>query len=397
VGCALAFVAAPAPAVDLPLPGVEAATLHGYYKNFFLAVDASEEALSDGVEDLNRARLMLDGRLNARIGFAVHYEQFATVHPLGAGTAFFLGEPPAVRPGLVDLTWTITSGKNLDWQHEIDRLSVDVRSPWGDVILGRQAIGWGVGLIWAPEDLFIAFSPVQIDREFRTGVDAARVLVPLGPFTEAEAVYAAFDSGFDQQATALRWRTTLEPSNVDVGVMGGKFYDDVVLGSLFAGQVRGIGVHGEATYTHNYGGDVGPKNFVRAVLGADYRFPKDVRVVGEYYLNGFGATNPDRYLARAASPRFARGEIFNVGRQYVGFVADWEAHPLLHLIAQGQANLLDPSALLGPAFALSLSDEAALEAGAYFGLGEGLAASGVPHSEFGPAPNVYYVAAKIYF
>jgi hypothetical protein len=133
------------------------------------------------------------------------------------------------------------------------------------------------------------------------------------------------------------------------------------------------------------------------VLGADYRFPNDVRVIGEYYFNGFGTTNPDDYLARAASPRFTRGELFNVGRQYLGLVAHWQAHPLLHLIAQGQANLLDPSALLGPAFSFSLSDEAALEAGAYFRLGEGLTAFGAPQSEFGPAPNVYYVTAKIYF
>jgi hypothetical protein len=65
-------------------------------------------------------------------------------------------------------------------------------------------------------------------------------------------------------------------------------------------------------------------------------------------------------------------------------------------LAQGQWNLLDSSALLGPAFTLSLSDEAQLDGGVYFALGEGR--SGLTmRSEFGGAPDVYYASAKIYF
>ena len=78
------------------------------------------------------------------------------------------------------------------------------------------------------------------------------------------------------------------------------------------------------------------------------------------------------------------------------FAADWEVHPLLHLIAQGQWNLADPSAQVGPALTFSLTDEAQLDAGAYFGLGAGLDEDGV-QSEFGSVPDTYYVAAKIYF
>jgi hypothetical protein len=143
---------------------------------------------------------------------------------------------------------------------------------------------------------------------------------------------------------------------------------------------------------------------VRGIIGADYRFPHDVRCVGEYYFNGFGEENADEYIEIAPSPRFTRGEIFNLGRHYLGFVADWEAHPLVHLLGQGQWNLLDPSAQVGPAISVSLTDEAQLDAGAYFALGRGpskLPPGGVAppevRSEFGLAPDVYYVTAKIYF
>jgi hypothetical protein len=281
------------------------------------------------------------------------------------------------------------------------------RHDWGDVTIGRQAIGWGVGVIWAPEYLFVSFSPIEIDREFRNGVYAARVLVSLGTFTEAEIVYAVFDKEFDQQSTGLRWRTTLTDSNVDVGLMAGKFYDDAVVGALAAGQFRGVGLHSEMTLTNNFGGGierVGKQRFVRGIIGADYRFPGDVLFIGEYYFNGFGEEDADEYIDIAPSPRFTRGEIFNLGRHYLGFVADWEVHPLVHLLGQGQWNLLDPSAQVGPAISVSLTDEAQLDAGAYFALGRGpsqlVAGSVSPpqvRSEFGLAPDVYYVTAKIYF
>jgi hypothetical protein len=132
------------------------------------------------------------------------------------------------------------------------------------------------------------------------------------------------------------------------------------------------------------------------VVGADYRFRGNVIVLGEYYFNGWGASDPDDYLTRLASPRIARGELFNVGRHYLGFAADWEAHPLVHLAARGQWNLLDPSAQVGPAAAVSLTDEAQLELGAFFSLGAGLRGQDLG-SEFGVQPNFYYAAGKIYF
>jgi hypothetical protein len=99
---------------------------------------------------------------------------------------------------------------------------------------------------------------------------------------------------------------------------------------------------------------------------------------------------------RRAPPEEPRSALLSPVRHYLGFLADWEAHPLLHLMAPGQANLGDPSAQLGPAFPLSLSDEAQLDAGAYFSLGAGSHAAGLG-SEFGSQPDFYYAPVKVYF
>jgi hypothetical protein len=396
----LAVLGATGQAIELHVPGIEAASLHGYYKNFFLDLDSSDALLKSGQEDLNRGRLMLEGQLTKSIDFAVHYEHLLTIHPLN-DTGIFLGTAGGERkPGIWPLSWSLGTWGSVRWRHEIDRLFVRRRAEWGDVTVGRQAIGWGAGLIWSPEDLFVAFSPVEIDREFRAGVDAARVLASLGPFTEAEAVYAVFGDGVDNHAAAVRWRTTLAGPGVDVGLMAGKFYQDAVGGGLLSGEISGVGVHAEATATHDFQGSrtrVGVQDFARAVVGADYRFPGEVRVVGEYYFNGFGTSDPRHYLDLATSPRLARGEIFNLGRHYVGFIADWEAHPLLHLGAQGEWNLEDPSAFVGPTFTLSLSDNAQLDGGAYFALGAERRSDLALGSEFGSAPNLFYAAGKVYF
>lgn len=389
----LLLAAAPGAAFEIYLPAGQAVRLRGYYKNFLLGIDSGIPQLEDGVSDINRARLMLDSEVVENWELSVHYEQIAEINPLLGGQAFFeIGD----RPGLHSLSWSIDRSDRLAWRHEIDRLQIQGRFSWGDVTLGRQAIGWGVGLLWEPLDLLTGFSPVQIDREYRLGVDAARLLVPVGPFTEVDLVYVAYGTPFDEQVAAGRWRTTFAEQQLDVGLVAGKFFEDAVLGALAVTEVAGFGVHSSLNLTHHYGDDVGPADFARWVIGADRRFPHDVLAVVEYYLNGWGASSPDGYLARLGSDRVRRGEVYNVGRHYLGFAVDWEAHPLVHLLARGQCNLTDPSAQLGPALTISLSNEAQLEAGAYFSVGESLDGLELG-SEFGPQPDLFYTAAKIYF
>ncbi len=408
----LALLALSAPAVsafEIFTPNDRPIAIRGYYKNFFLVLaDAPKIAgtsiADEGASDVNRARLMFDAELSDNWELALHYETIAEIEPRLAGGGFFESRD---RPGLTPLAWSIERSGNLTWTHEIDRLYARGRTKWGDLTIGRQAIGWGVGLNWAPLDLLIGFSPVQLDREYRLGVDAVRFLVPLGSFTEGEIVYAAYGTRFDDHATALRLRTTFPEAGIDVGFIAGKYFEDAVAGALIVGEIAGVGLHSSLNLTHHFGSDSGPRDFARFVAGADYRFSGNVFAVLEYYFNGWGASRPSRYINRFTSDRLRRGELFNLGRHYLGFVVDWEAHPLVHLGARGQSNLADPSAQIGPLLTLSVSDEATLECGAFFALGEGGAAlrseigempTGVVlRSELGNSPHLFFAAAKVYF
>jgi len=70
----------------------------------------------------------------------------------------------------------------------------------------------------------------------------------------------------------------------------------------------------------------------------------------EYYYNGFGIPDgvysPSRILANPGlRARLSRGELFNLGRHYLGASMRLEASPLLSITPNIFVNLIDPSVL----------------------------------------------------
>jgi hypothetical protein len=110
------------------------------------------------------------------------------------------------------------------------------------------------------------------------------------------------------------------------------------------------------------------------------------------------------------SARYARGEIWTLGRYYAAASASYELLPIVEVSVTAIANLADPSDLAVPAMKWSISDDAELVAGAFVAVGRrseavlGVSDAGssgavpiVPRSEFGLAPQGGYVGLKAYF
>ncbi len=373
--------------------------LGGYIKTLALGLDTSLPGAEDTAEDFTRARLMLDGNVGAHLGWTVHYEHSAVINQVSDTTAgFFAGSLSTGkrRASLLPLDWTVKETGSLFWRHELDRLNFRLSFPSADIVVGRQAISWGVGRFWTPSDIFVAFSPVEIDREFKTGVDAVSMKVPLGSSSQLETVYAAFGEDFRKHSAGARGQTTV--GNFDLGMMGAKSFTDFVTGPFFDGEIRGAGVRGEFTFTHNTAGTHNKerRTFFRAVGNVDYHFANSHYTLLEYYYNGFGTENPEEYPTLVNSKRRARGENFNVGRHYLGSSLGYELHPLVNAGFSGLWNLIDQSFLLGPLLNVSLSNEADLRTGAYFPIGPDLVGRRVK-SEFGLYPKVYYLQLRLYF
>jgi hypothetical protein len=430
--------AIPAGAMRLYEKGEDTFDLDGAFKSFFFGLHLPHHppevlALLGTTENyggfaLADARLKLEGAHAGRWKWELHYrsQPLASSFPnvLGAlGTGGF-ARPPRWLP----LQTTTPDGSRFQWTHEVDRLNFKVRLGPVDLIVGRQAVSFGVGFVWQPADLVATFSPLEVDRAFKPGVDALRLNLALGAMTELALVFAAggptcmrgrlpdgtacrdYDPHFswDHSVGVARLRTTVGP--VDLGGLAGWVRGDVVAGAFVTAALGRFRLRSEAVLTHDptvdlaHAGSGNPQGqsatFARAVFGLDYKLDtkKPLFVLGEIYYNGFGSRRADDYFALARRARVAEfAEVQNLGVLYLAAGVSWEPHDRLPLSLTLMANLFDPSMLVAATVTYRLGDESVLEVGAYLPLGPAPGKDLTIRSEFGFYPNLYFAAWKMYF
>jgi hypothetical protein len=389
-------------------------------------------------------RLKLEGEHHEKWKWQVHFRTQTTISsfPNALGAISLAGGATPARS--LPLQGTAPNGEYFQWRHELDRLAVSYRAGKVDIILGRQPISFGVGFVWKPADLVGTFSPTEVDGEYKPGVDALRVNIALGAFTEL-ALVAAFGGpncrqgvlpsgrtchGYDPQfdvhhSVALaRFRTNVK--SFDFGAIAGWVRGDVVAGLFLTGTVKRFRIRSEVVYTWDIEED-GPDpdrsdwmlqgpyyagmgnaqhkddHFVRAIFGADYKFDtkKTLTILAEIYYNGFGRRHAKDYLALLAKPRMAEfGEISNTGVLYAALGLNWEPHHKVPLSLVVMGNLLDPSMFINATMTYKVGDESILVAGAMIPIGRApeMGPTGlVPRSEFGLYPFVFYLQWKMYF
>lgn len=271
---------------------------------------------------------------------------------------------------LVELSSVLSEGQ-LRVEQQLDRLSVRVALPFGDLTVGRQVLSWGTGRVWNPTDVLSPFPPTVVDREVRRGFDAVRLAVPLGATAQLDVLYLPQQVLADQGAVA---RVQANVKDWDVSFSAGKYVKDLVVGADLVGDVGPVAVHAEGAYTLALEGlGQGPvsvgEHFFRGVVGADWRPHEKVLLLGEYHFNGYGASSPDGYAAKLSSARVRRGEVFGAGQHFLALVASWAFHDLASLAVTTLANLQDPSVLFIPTLEWSFAQTVLVRFGANLPLG----------------------------
>ena len=316
----------------------------------------------------------------------------------------------ATTPTWLSLSWSAVDHSRYQLENRVDWLYL--RGTFGDVsvTVGRQPVTIGRGHIWTPEDLLAPFSPLQLNTEYKPGVDAARLDWTIADGTTLMLVGALgklepksdFEVGQDGSAALSRVETAIH--ELRVGALGGWVRGDAVGGvDLFLDLGGGTDLHGSATVSYVPDAErrrYGRSAFERAVFGTTSQLHKKLLVTAEAYVNGSGAAKPEHYLEEMASPRFAVGEEYDVGQLYAGVAADWEIHPLLHALGSAIVNLRDPSAIFAPELDFDVVENALLVAGAFIPVGKAPRygpTSITPESEFGLYPQMIHLDAKLYF
>lgn len=349
-----------------------------------------------GASDFQRLRLMVSPAAGP-LRLEVAYEQLLLYQqrPGAAFTALSPGAAPASGDWL-DLDWTLVARGDVQWRHRLDRLDVALPAGPVEVRLGRQAVSWATTLLLTPADPFAPFDPSDPFREYRSGVDAARVQVFPGPFSSVDLVVRPLRTPRGRSVTAAaRGKVTL--GALDLSAWAGVAFGDPAAALGATGTVGGAAWRVEVAVRE----DTARAAVLRAALGLDRRwtvFGRDLYAAVEYQRDGFGAAGPADLAAVVASAPFQRGELQVLGRDVAAAQLQYKLHPLVTAELLVLFDAGDGSAIVGPALSLSASNALTVRAGAFFPAGDRTVRPlGAVGSEFGVAPRFAYVSLAAFF
>ncbi|HJN51594.1 MAG: hypothetical protein QGI68_14650 [Pseudomonadales bacterium] len=269
---------------------------------------------------------------------------------------------------IMDLTFDIEDGGRHRSLHRLDRLALQYRSGKWAVNLGRQAVSWGNGMVFSPMDLFNPFAPTVVDQDHKAGDDLV-------------LVERLFSNGNDMQFLAVGRRDPLGDITANSGsvaikfhalmgdaemeLLAAKHFTDRVLAISVRMPLGGAMLRSDVVATRLRDGDVK----VSTVTNLDYSISVGevlVYMFAEYFRNGFGVSKMPTSIAMLPMPlqsRLARGEVFNVMRDYtaVGVAIPW--HPLVNQSLAFLSNLHDSSSFLQTSVTYDPGDRQRLQLG----------------------------------
>src|SRR5512146_1927420 len=197
--------------------------LSGYCQNVGVGI-AAKTPLHAGALDAERARIMWKPAAG-RFTLDAAYEQtlwWRDSPATGVGGALLSSTRDA--GDWLHLGSTIGESTHASWRQRFDRLSVSYSSCPIAATLGRQTVSWATTLFLTPADPFVPFDPSDPFREYRAGVDAARLQWFVGPFTTVDLVARAASTPAGNTITALvRGKTTQR--GWEMSAWGGALHD----------------------------------------------------------------------------------------------------------------------------------------------------------------------------
>jgi len=345
-------------------------------------------------KSFNRFRIAIDQPVGP-VSIEAAYEHVLTFRQGSAVSRAGIGAVPHGGESL-PIQGTIVDRDHVLWRHRFDRLKVGWSPAAGmEFTGGRQAVSWGTTLFLTPADPFVPFSPADPFREFRAGVDAARLRLYPSPLSEIDLVVRPTKTVVGREITALG-RGLTAWHGWELSGWGGSLYGDTAGAFGAAGSLGSWAVRGEAVIREQEAGAV-----FRGTVGVDHLTQvnqRDLYVVVEYQRDGLGAACVDDYAGILQSNPFRRGELQVLGRDEAVVQASYQLRPLLSLAGVWIWNLNDRSALVSPSLAYSLSDDTAITGGVFLGIGndEATATRLVP-SEYGVAGTTAFVSLSWFF
>lgn len=234
---------------------------------------------------------ILDNEVHNRLDFSWYPGRVFRMG-LGMRNRFLFGQGfisnPAYKgslttdPGLVNMTWSILSGKSFLMVSQFDRAWFSLTTGKVQITVGRQRINWGQSIVWNPNDIFNTYSFYDFDYPERPGSDAIRLQFYPGYTSTVEAAVKWNSQGKITIAGLGRFNLW----QYDIQFMSGLVNDkDWVIGTGWSGNISQAGFRGEVSYFY-------PKNLSRdtsgvllATMGLDYSFSNSLYLIFQVFYN----------------------------------------------------------------------------------------------------------------
>ena len=186
--------------------------------------------------------------------------------------------------GWVDMSFYVFEKPRFIFHTMIDRLWLKYQKNKLEISIGRQRVNWGINNIWNSNDLFNAYNFIDFDYVERLGSDVIRLIYTGDNLSSFELVFMPTTRGRNILAGMYKFNKL----GYDFQIIGADYFDDVVVGGGWAGNILKAGFKGEISYFINKNVD----NSLSLSTSIDYSFRSGYYLLGSYLYNSQGRNFP---------------------------------------------------------------------------------------------------------
>ena len=203
----------------------------------------------------------------------------------------FFGDIPSIEGdnGLVNMSYYIVREDNFILNSMIDRLWLKYQINKIEFSIGRQRVNWGVNAIWNNNDLFNAYNFIDFDYIERPGSDVLRFIYSGDNLSSFEIVYMPNE----RNGYTLAGLYKINSFGYDFQILAANYFDDIVIGGGWAGNIKNAGFKGELSYFID---KENIKNSLSFSTSVDYSTKNGFYFLGSYLYNSNGQ-NESNFLS----------------------------------------------------------------------------------------------------
>lgn len=263
--------------------------------------------------------------------------------------------------------WTLNENTNHSLIALVDRAQLTYKHDSFRASLGRFPNSSGRGLVFHPLDVFNAFAPTLVDREFKQGNDSILIEYAFNSGSELQIQTTARKHlvETDQPNTTFAVEYFVPLGNAELELIGAVHYGDEIFGVSTAIPISQSVLRADVVHTCLHEEDC----LISSVMNIDYTLSvmqSPIYLFGEYFYNGIGVRDLSAgysVLSKAHTQRLGRGDLFSLGRSLLAIGAHVSWHPLWNQTITVLTNTNDNSVLFQTFISFAPTDHANLNFG----------------------------------